>query len=439
MSRLGEVLNHAIFPDITYGYNSGGDPKVIPSLSYQELLDFHQQYYHPSRCLFFFYGNLPLVRHLDFIAEQTLNTSNKVSPLPPIPLQTRFSQPRIVHKHYPIAPHEKIEDKTMIGLGWLTSHILEQQELLAINILEIILMDTDASPLKLALLKSGLCKTASAYIDLDINEAPFVIILKGCNPENLEKIESLIKGNLARIVQEGIPLELVENAMHQLEFFRSEITGDQAPFGLSLFMRSALLKQHGAKPEEGLMIHSLFERLRQNLLKDPKYLTDLIQKYLLNNKHFVSVVLEPSTDIEKQEADQEKTVLDKIQKALSKNDAKHLIEQAKELEAFQKSQEEINLNILPKLTLSDVPVHIRNYPLTKETIGNFQVFHHNCFTNEIIYADLVFNLPDLSEDDLIYARLFTVLLPQMGCGGRDYIKNLEFIQAILGVFIHFYP
>ena len=85
-------------------------------------------------------------------------------------------------------------------------------------------MDTDASPLKLALLKSGLCKTASAYIDLDINEAPFVIILKGCNPENLEKIESLIKGNLARIVQEGIPLELVENAMHQLEFFRSEIT-----------------------------------------------------------------------------------------------------------------------------------------------------------------------------------------------------------------------
>ena len=124
--------------------------------------------------------------------------------------------------------------------------------------------------------------------------------------------------------------------------------------------------------------------------------------------------------------------MDKIQKALSKNDAKHLIEQAKELEAFQKSQEEINLNILPKLTLSDVPVHIRNYPLTKETIGNFQVFHHNCFTNEIIYADLVFNLPDLSEDDLIYARLFTVLLPQMGCGGRDYIKNLEFIQANTG-------
>lgn len=431
-SRLGELLNKTLFPDITYGYNSGGDPQIIPSLTYEQLLEFHQQYYHPSRCLFFFYGNMPLVKHLDFIAENTLNKAKKVSSLPSIPLQPRFSQPRHVHGFYPIAPHEQTEDKTMVGLGWLTCHILEQHELLAINILDIILMDTDASPLKMALLKSGLCKTAGAYIDVDINEAPFVIVLKGCNAENAGKIESLMRVTLSRIVDEGISLELVENAMHQLEFFRSEITGDHAPFGLSLFMRSALLKQHDAKPEEGLMIHSLFERLRQYILEDPKYLTKLIQKHLLNNTHFVRVVLEPNKDIEAQELAQERAVLDKIRESMSDASVQHLIEQAKELTAFQKSQEEVNLDILPKLTLSDVPVYIRDYPITKETIGDFQIFHHNCFTNEIIYADLVFNLPDLKEDELPYARLFTVLLPQMGCGDRSYIENLDFIQANTG-------
>lgn len=432
LSRLGEALNLALFPDSTYGYNSGGDPKVIPSLTYDQLVDFHKKYYNPSRCLFFFYGNLPLIKHLDFLEEHILNKSERVPSLPLIPYQPRFSQPRHFVSTYPIAPHEPTEDKTVMGLGWLTCQILEQEEILALNILEIILMDTDASPLKLALLRSGLCKTANAYIDTDTNEIPFVIILKGCNPENTKEIENLVRRTISRIIDEGISLELIENAMHQLEFFRSEIMGDQAPFGLSLFMRSALLKQHGAKPEEGLMIHSLFERLRHHILEDPRYLTNLIQRYLLDNPHFVSVVLEPDKDLEALEIKQEKTVLDKIREAMSETEVRQLIKQSKDLAVFQKTQEEANLDILPKLTLSDVPVYIRDYPLINEKIGEFQIYHHNCFTNEIIYTDLVFNLPDLIESDLPYARLFSIILPQMGCGGRNYIKNLEFIQANTG-------
>lgn len=431
-SRLGEVMNKSMFPDTPYGYNSGGDPQFIPQLTYEELLEFHRQYYHPSRCLFFFYGNLPLTKHLDFLAEHTFNEAQQVASLPPIPFQPRFTQPKRIRGFYPIAPHEHTEDKTMVGLGWLTCHILEQQELLAINILEIILMDTDASPLKMALLKSGFCKTATAYVDVDIHETPFVIVLKGCKAEDADKIEGLVRRTLSRIVDEGISLELVENAMHQLEFFRSEITGDHAPFGLSLFMRSALLKQHGAKPEEGLMIHSLFEKLRQRLLEEPKYLTNLIQKYLLDNPHFINVVLEPSKELEAQEAAQERSLLDSIRKSMSEEENKNLIKQAKQLVAFQKSQEEMNLDILPTLTLKDVPTYIRDYPLIKENIGNFEIYHHHCFTNEIVYADLIFDLPDLTEEDLPYARLFTVLLPQLGCGGKSYVKHLEFIQANTG-------
>lgn len=432
IARLGEILNKALFPDTPYGFNSGGDPKNIPELTYEELVEFHKQYYHPSRCLFFFYGNLPLTKHLDFIAEHTLNKAKKVPPLPLINSQKRFLEPLRLKGLYPIAPHEEAEDKALIGMGWLTCHILEQHEILALNILEIILMDTDASPLKMSLLKSGLCKTASAYIDVDINEIPFVIILKGCKPENAQELENLVRRTLGRIVEDGIPLDLIENAMHQLEFFRSEITGDQAPFGLSLFMRSGLLKQHNAKPEEGLMIHSLFDRLRKLLLEDPQYLTKLIQKYLLDNTHFVRVILEPSIEVEKQELEEEKLVLLKIQASMSDKDTEFLVEQAKELKAFQRSQEEADFNILPKVNLQDVPVYIRNYDLSKEEMGGFNIYHHTCFTNEITYADISFPLSDLKEEDLPYARLFSILLPQMGCGDRDYIKNLEYIQANTG-------
>ena len=36
-------LRKALFPDTTYGVESGGDPKDIPNLSYEEFLEFHRR------------------------------------------------------------------------------------------------------------------------------------------------------------------------------------------------------------------------------------------------------------------------------------------------------------------------------------------------------------------------------------------------------------
>lgn len=431
-TRLNEAINSALFPDLTYGVNSGGDPKNIPELSYEELCAFHSTFYHPSRCLFFFYGNMPLEGHLDFIENNILKDVKKADPLPQIPLQPRFKEPRRITAGYPILPEESTLDKTMIAFSWLTCHILEQQELLAISIIEIILMDTDASPLKMALLKSGLCKQASCFMDSEISEIPVVISLKGCNPESADDLELLIRNTLEKITQRGIPLSQVENAIHQLEFYRSEITGDHSPFGLSLFMRSALLKQHGGTPEDGLKIHTHFDELRKRNLEDPNYLTGLIKKYFIDNKHFVRVVMVPDKELSETEAAEEKATLSAIQQNLTERETAQIIRKAEELEKLQKKHEEENFDILPKVTLKDVPRTSRVFPLTREKIGPLEVFHHTCFTNEIVYADLVFELPEVAEKDLSLVRFFTTIISQMGCGGRNYIDNLEYIQANTG-------
>lgn len=432
MARMGEEINRALFPDVFYGFNSGGDPRDIPTLAYKELCDFHKFYYHPSHCLFFFYGNMPLTNHLDFILEHTLNGVKKIPPLLPIPLQPRFTEPQRSKHFYPISSEEDLSNKTIIAFGWLTCHIQEQQEVLALSILEIILLDTDASPLKMALLKSGLCKQVSAFMETDINEIPIAIILKGCFSTNADALESLITDTLIQIIQNGIPFELIENAMHQLEFHRSEITGDHAPFGLSLFFRSALLKQHGVNPEEGLKIHSLFEGLRKRMVEDGNYFNKLIRKYLIDNPHFIRIVMEPDLTLEAKESAQEREALEKIRAGLTKEETQNIIDKARELTSFQLLQEDEDVDVLPKVLLEDVPKYARNYSLTEEKIGSLQTFHHSCFTNKIIYADLNYNLPELSEEELPFVRLFANLLSQMGCGGRSYAQNLDYIQAHTG-------
>lgn len=431
-ARLSEVMNEILFPNITYGYNSGGDPKHIPELTYEELKQFHQNFYHPSRCLFFFYGNMPLEGHLDFIAKQTLDRSHKVPPLTSIPLQPRYKTPVYYELTYPISSEESPNNKTLIAFGWLTCHILEQQDTLALNILEIILMDTDASPLKMALLQSGLCKQATSFIDVEINEIPWGITLRGCQPEHADALENIVKETLRNICETGIPLQMIENAIHQLEFFRSEISGDHAPFGLSLFMRSALLKQHGADPTEGLMIHSLFDRLRKSTLADPHYFSNLIQKYLIDNPHYTRIIMRPDPQLGEQEALAETKLLADIKASLSSKQKGEIVHKAAELSAFQKQQEEEDFEVLPKVSLSDIPLSTKEYPLIEEKVGKLTVFHHNVFTNNIVYADLIFNLPNLAESDLSYLRLLTVVLSQVGSGNRSYQENLEYIQGNTG-------
>lgn len=431
-ARLTEALNAALFPLITYGQNSGGDPKEIPQLTFKEMCEFYSTFYHRSRCLFFFYGNMPLEGHLDFLEKHALQNVKKMPPLPPIPLEPRFTEPHIHEKTYPISPEDDPQDKTMVALAWLTCHILEQEEVLALNVLEIILMDTDASPVKRALLKSGKCKQVSAFIDLEITEIPWGIILRGSNPEWAAELEEITREAMRNVCKEGIPSQMIVNALHQLELFRSEISGDQAPFGLSLFMRSGLLMQHGVPAEEGLRIHSLFDRLRNRILKEPNYLTQLIQKHFLDNAHFVRLVMKPDQNLGTEEAEEERKRLDIIRSSLTKKQEEEIIEQANQLAQFQKTQEDENLDILPKLTLEDISPEARDYPLRIEEMGNLKIFQHSVFTNGIIYADLVFDLPNLSEDELHYLRLLTIILNQMGCNGRNYEENLEYIQAHTG-------
>ncbi|MBA3238382.1 MAG: insulinase family protein [Parachlamydiaceae bacterium] len=431
-SRLNETINAALFPDLTYGVNSGGDPEEIPKLTFEALREFHREAYHPSRCLFFFYGNLPLDEHLDFIEKHTLSTSKKLSSIPPLPRQKRFSKRKHIQASYPMDANGGLEGKTYIAFAWLTCHVLEQEELLALSLLESVLLDTDASPLKRALLKSGLCKQVSSYIDTDLSEAPFIITLRGCDPDNTKPLEELIAITLAQIAEIGIPLEKIESSLHQLEFHRSEVTGDHGPYGLSLFMRSALLKQHGANPEEGLEIHSLVETLRKHLLSNPDYFSHLIRKHLLDNPHSVVVTSVPDPTLAGKEAAAEQASLKKIRESLTAEQVQALIKQAAELATFQAMQEEESEEILPKIMLEDVPKIARDFTLNREKVGNLEVFHHPTFTNEILYCDLVYDVPKTSEEDLPLLRLFTVLLSQMGCGGRNYSENLEFVQAYTG-------
>ena len=431
-ARLWNSLMEQLTPDLPYAYNSGGDPKEIPKLTYEELKNFHKTFYHPSRALFFFYRNLPLKNHLDCIEKNVLKSFEKVPPLPPNLKQNRFSSPKTCLTSYPLDV-KKSDKKTYCAFTWLTTTIENQEEVLALSVLDSILMETDASPLKERLLKSGLCTQADGYIDLEMSEIPYTIICQGCNEKDQSALKTIIFKTLTELASKDFSPSLIEAALHQLEFSRLEINGDHGPFGLTLFMRAGLLKQHNSSPESGLKIYSQFNRLR-NQVKEPSFFSSLINKYLVNNPHFVDLTMKPSPTLSEEETIFEQKELEKVRQNLSEKSLKDILDQTASLERFQKSSEKTSIECLPKILLKDVPKKALDFPLKKSHQGSISIFHHECFTNHILYADLLFDLPKVDIKDLPFFQLMLSILPELGVGNRSYKENLEYINAYLGDF-----
>jgi hypothetical protein len=419
-SRLWEILMRHLVPDLPYAHNSGGDPKDIPSLTFEGLSHFHRQYYHPSRCLFFFYGNLPLTKHLDFI-ENELKIAKKIPLLPPLPPQKRFKKPVHVEERYPIGKGESADKQDIISFSWLTTSISNQAEILALCLLDNILTDNDASTLCMALLKQ-----VESSLDIEMSEVPWTIVCKGCDAKDADRLEKVLFKALKNI---SISQEQIEAALHQLEFQRTEIGAEGGPFGLTLFMRAALIKQHGSEPENGLLIHSLFADLHSRL-KDPNYLLNLLNQSLIENTHLVRLTLKADPHLEQEELEDEQKRLSQIRASLTKEDEKRIREQSEKLIKYQEEIENQSLECLPKVTLGDVPLKAKNFPLIEK--GN--TFHCNYFTNHILYANLVFELPEMKSEELPLLSLLTKLLPEIGCGGRSYAENLSYQESYIGNF-----
>lgn len=428
--RLWFYLFKHLLPDLTYAFNSGGDPKEIPNLTHEQLIEFHKTFYHPSRCLFFFYGNLPLAQNLDKISE-VLQGVEKIPPLPPLALQSRFSAPVFVKETYPIAPGEDQTKAALIALSFLTAPISSQDELLALSLIDSLLTDTDVSPLKYALLQSGLCAAVDSSLDLEMSEAPWVLICKGCEGDSSKAISSLVRSTIEKLAQSGFDPKAIEASLHQLEFQRSEIGGEGVPFGLSLFFRAALTKQHGAEPESALLIHSLFSDLREKL-SNPDYLPSLLRRYFLDNPHFVCLTLLPDPDLQQKEREEEENRLFQQKAHLPEEKIQEILAQEKELAAFQAKIENQSLDCLPKIELSDVSRKAKNYPLQVLRIGQLDLLHHDCFTNRIVYADLVYDLPFVAREDLVYLPFWTRCMTEIGCGKNSYAEMLNLQQAVVG-------
>ncbi len=430
-SLLSRRMGRYIYPTTTYRHNSGGEPAAIPSLSWQQLRDFHARYYHPSNAWFFSSGNLDLPELLAVVEKRVLSQFKHLELDSEVPAEQPLNAPQRVTERYPLDAGEPLEKRSMVQLAWLTCDINDSFERLAMSLLSSLLLGNPAAPLYQALLDSKLGDNLApgvGYHD-DYRTTHFAAGLQGTDPQQLEAIEALVLETLEKVATEGFSPERIEAAIHRLEFSNREVTGDSYPYSLLLLMRLFGPWIHGGDPLAALNFAENLQRLRQELAAGP-FFENLIRKRLLENPHRITLLLQPDTELGPQQEQKVRAELDKIQQQLSDAEKQRLVEQALALKQAQEQTED--LSCLPTLELSDIQPQERPVTVLQKDLQGVQSYWFAQPTNGIGVVTLNLGLEGLSEEQLAHLPIFSSLLTQVGAGGCNYLEMAQKMEALTG-------
>lgn len=429
-SVLWQTLSKHLYPNNTYHFNSGGEPEDIPDLSYAELKSFYDTHYHPSNAVFMTYGNLaPEVLQTRF-EEQVLKRFEKLDRTISVEPAKRYHAPIRVQEYYSTQEAE-IADKTHIVVGWLLGKSVDLEERLRADLLSSVLMANSASPLMKALEQSDLGSSPSPMCGLEDSnlEMVFACGLDGSNPDKTMKAEKLIIDTLEAIARDGVPQEDVDAMLHQLEMSQREIRGDGMPFGLQLVLSGLSAAMQRGDTLAAIDLDPALEKLRIEA-QERDFIPGLIRKLLLDNPHRVTLTLAPDTQISERRNLAERARLAMMKQSLNDEQARDIVERTQAL-AERQTQED-DPEMLPKVTLDDVPADLHIPTSNKTTISGAPATLFAQGTNGIVYQHVVLQLPHMDEELQNLLPLYTNFVGELGSGGRDYLQTQSLQAAVTG-------
>ena len=427
---LGRSLLSALYPDTTYRNNSGGEPSQIPSLTWEDLKDFHGRYYHPSNSYFYTYGNLPLEKTLSFICEKALDQFELLNVDSQVPAQPRWDSPQKITQVYAYSDPDDISKKYQACVAWLTCDVKDSFEILVLTILEQILLGNSASPLRKALIDSSLgsALSDSTGFDPENRDTMFSCGLKDISKDSVEKVEKIIFSTIKEIADKGIEKHLIESAIHQIEFYRKEITNTPYPFGIKLLLSFAATLIHDGDPVSCINIDQDLNTLKEKIKKGP-FLENKLRQYFLENPHWVLFTLEPDTGLEQKSLEETQKELKNLLKQMTKKDLEKIQKDIKLLEELQEKEEDIS--VLPTLDLVDVPPQIEIIKPDKITGVNFSTCYDKA-TSGILYFTCPVGAGNIPADLFALVPFFCQSFTNTGTKKNSYDKMAELVDLYTG-------
>ena len=429
---LDRVILNSLFPDTSYANESGGDPEVIPELTYGQFLDFHRKYYHPSNSYIYLYGDMDMEEKLRWLDEKYLSAFDAIEVDSAIRYQQPFAEMKEIVQEYSIASDENVSDNTYLSYNKVIGTSLDEKLYLAFQILDYALLSAPGAPLKKALLDAGIGKDIMGSYDNGVYQPIFSVIAKNANMEQKEAFIRVIEDTLKNIVENGIDQKALRAGINYHEFRFREADFGNYPRGL---MYGLQLYDSWLYDEEKPFIHMeaipTFEFLKSQV--ETGYFEDLIRTYLLDNTHGSIVIIRPEQG---RTARMDRELAKKLQSykdSLMPEEIQKLVQDTKELEEYQEEESAPeDLEKIPVLKREDISRDIAPVYNDEKEIGGVKMVHHNVETNGIGYVTLMFDLSGIKEEKLPYVGILQSVLGIIDTANYEYGELFNEINVHTG-------
>lgn len=418
-SILMRKIQQYLFPDTPYGFESGGDPDVIPQLSWENFLAFHKKYYHPSNSYIYLYGNGNLMEELKFIDDKYLKDFDRINVDSKIPEQKPFDSMKDIVENYPITPDESEIDKAYLSMSFVTGKSTNPEEYLALSILEHLLLDTEAAPLRKALIDAGIGKDVFGMFDSSIYQPTFSIIVKNSNADKKEKFKKVVFNTLQGLVKDGIDKKLIEASINVKEFELREAEEPGIPKGLLFDIKLMDSWLHDEDPAMHLSYEGTLNKIKEGSKGD--YFEKLIQKYLLDNKHSLLLTLKPQKGLLESRAKEVSKKLSDYKESLSSSQIDEIIRNTQKLKKRQSEPDSPeDAAKIPMLAIEDINKKTEKIAYDVKDVSGVKVLYHPEFTNKISYISLLFNTECIPDELLPYAGLLANIIGKSSTEKYNY-------------------
>ena len=429
---VSRLVFNSLFKDTSYGFESGGDPKYIPDLDYEEFKEFHKKYYSPSNSYIFIYGNCDMEERLNYLDNEYLSKFDVVDFDTALKTQPSYEKPLYLEDKYSIQKDESLENKDFLTYNVAMKPNMDMKDMLGLGIIVASLFQTPGAPLNELILKEGLAEAVDAYLDTELYQPMLSIKLSNANKANEERFIKLIDDKLNEYVKNGLDKKTLGSMINYLSFKAKEKPfSGRFPQGLMIILNSLSTWLYNEN-NSTLALYQVkyYDELKKDL--ESNYFEELLEKYIINNPHKSFVKLIASYDANEKDAKVLEEKLAAYKASLSKEEIKELIEKTKALKEYQqKGDTKEALDTLPKLKKEDLSTeptwgHLERFDF------EYPVLFSNYNVNGINYLNYYFDISGLSNEQVKYVSLFTDLFAQLPTDELSFLDITNFIMENTG-------
>lgn len=459
MSVLDDAVNRALFPDTAYACESGGDPRAIPQLTYEQFLDTHARHYNLANSYIVLYGDMEVERELAFLDERYLGDGARLRDEAERAraLQTARDDEAdatsdshstdgaattggpnpLVRQNPLVCDYERVEmattpDNALVGMAYVIGDAADRKRLVAADVLIDALMGTNEAPMKKAILAAGLGGNVVSYTSGDLLQPHTLIILQNAKPEVAREFRRVIEDECLRLVKEGIPRERLAAILANEEFdLRQRDYGYADGVALACdALGTWLYDDADEAATRGIEYGPIYEELNREL--DGTYFEDLLRELVLESKHRALVELVPVAD-DAAASREEEAELAAAKAAMDDADLQRIVEDVAALRERQEAEDAPEARAtLPRLHVSDIGPARPEPQLAIDKQTPIPCLRHDLPTHQLAYALTYFDLSHLSFAELPYVTVLTRLMNQLATEHMSAGELDSYVCANLG-------